>query len=418
MNARFLPIREVFRHRNYAIFMLGLGPHAISSWMYRVGIGWLAWELTRSPVWLGVIAAADLIPVLFLSPLAGVVTDRVTPVKLMLLTQWLQFAQCLAVVGAMLAGVMRIELLLVLTLALGVVQAFGSSARHATVPYTVPRPLVATAVSLDSALFQASRFIGPAIAALIIPVWGVLGAFIVHIAGTFIFSVMMHFMDVPPPERKHGPRNFYSDIRDGVAYVRAHKGIGPLLVMLLAASVCLRPLQDMLPGFSEAVFHSDAVGLAWLSSAMGVGAMISATAVALQGRLSGLANMAFVGLFGVVAATYGFVSTNILWVGVIFCALSGYTLNTLSVSTQALVQSAVDDSMRGRVMSLYTLIFRGTPALGALAFGGLAEWIGLRWSYAIAASLCLMASFWLLPRKNSMRAALDFDRAASRQHDS
>ncbi len=414
MNARFQPVREVFRHRNYAIFMLGLGPHAISSWMYRVGIGWLAWELTRSPVWLGVIAAADLIPVLLLSPLAGVVTDRVTPMKLMLLTQWLQCAQCLAVVGAMLAGVMRIELLLVLTLALGVAQAFGSAARHATVPYTVPRPLVATAVSLDSALFQASRFIGPAIAALIIPVWGVLGTFIVHIAGTFIFSVMMHFMDVPPPERKHGPRNFFSDIGDGVAYVREHKGIGPLLVMLLAASICLRPIQDMLPGFAEAVFHSDAVGLAWLSSAMGVGAMLSATVVALQGRLSGLANMTFVGLFGVVAATYGFVSTNILWVGVIFCALSGYTLNTLSVSTQALVQSAVEDSMRGRVMSLYTLIFRGTPALGALAFGGLAEIIGLRWSYAVAATLCLVASFWLLPRKDSMRVALDFDRAASR----
>ncbi len=407
MHARLHPAAEVFRHRNYALFMLGLGPHAISSWMYRVGVGWLAWELTHSPAWLGIIAAADLIPVLLLSPLAGAVTDRVVPVKELRLTQWAQFFQCVVLTGAMLMDAMGIELLLLLTLLLGVVQAFGSAARHATVPYTVPRAMVATAVSLDSALFQASRFIGPAIAALVIPLWGVLGAFIAHLAGTFIFSVMMHFMHVPAPERQHGPRNFFADIADGGAYVRAHKGIGPLLAMLLVVSICLRPIQDMLPGFAEAVFRSDAVGLAWLTSAMGAGAMISATAVALQGRLSGLTSMAFVGMFGIAIATLGFVATDILWIGVIFCALSGYTLNTLSVGVQALIQSAVDDSVRARVMSIYTLIFRGTPALGALVFGGLAELVGLRWSYALAALVCLAAAFWMFPHKNSIRQALE-----------
>ena len=407
MNARFLPIAEVFSHRNYALFMVGLGPHAISSWMFRVAVGWLAWELTHSPAWLGIIAAADLIPVLILSPLAGVVTDRIVPVRLLRLTQWAQFVQCGAIIAALQAEVMAIELLLVLTLALGIVQAFGTAARHATVPHTVPRHLVATAVSLDSALFQTSRFIGPAIAALVIPLWGVIGALIAHLAGTFVFSVMMHFMHVPPPERRGVRGNFYSDIGDGIAYVRAHRGIGPLLLMLLAASICLRPLQEMLPGFAGAVFNSGAEGLAWLSSAMGAGAMISAVSVALQSRLSGLTNIAFAGLFGLVVATLGIVATDILWVGVIFCALSGFTMNLISVSVQALVQSAVDDGMRARVMSLYTLIFRGTPALGALVFGVLAEFLGLRWSYAVAAMLCLTAAIWLSPRKASISEALE-----------
>lgn len=407
MNARLQSIAEVFRHRDYALFMIGLGPHAISSWMYRVGVGWLAWELTRSPAWLGIIAAADLIPVLFLSPFAGAVIDRVVPVNALRLTQWLQFAQCAVVVAAMVAGWMTIELLLVLTLVLGAVQTFGGAARHATVPHTVPRPLVAVAVSLDSALFQASRFVGPAIAAFVIPVWGVLGAFWGHLVGTFVFSIFMHLMHVPPPERRHSRKGFLSDIAGGIAYVRDHRGIGPLLMMLLVASACLRPLQEMLPGFAEAVFQSDAVGLAWLTSAMGVGAMISATAVAIRGRAAGLTAAAFMGLFGLVAATFGLVATERLWVGVIFCALSGYTLNTLSVSVQALVQSAVDDSLRARVMSLYTLVYRGTPALGALVFGGLAEWTGLRWSYALAAAISLVAGMWLLRRRASIRAALE-----------
>ena len=108
MSSRLQPIAEVFRHRNYALFMVGLGPHAISSWMYRVGVGWLAWELTRSPAWLGVIAAADLIPVLFLSLVAGALLDRVVPINALRLTQWLQFAQCVFVVAAMMTGWMTI----------------------------------------------------------------------------------------------------------------------------------------------------------------------------------------------------------------------------------------------------------------------------------------------------------------------
>ncbi len=407
MKAHLRPIAEVFRHKSYALFMLGLGPHAISSWMYRVGIGWLAWELTFSPAWLGIIAAADLFPVLLLSPLAGAVVDRVVPVRVLRLTQWLQFVQVAALFAALFAGVMRIELLLALTLALGVIQTFGAAARHATVPHTVPRPLVATAVSLDSALFQASRFIGPAIAALVIPVWGVIGAFAGHMIGTFIFSVMMHFMDVPPPDRPHGHRNFFRDIGDSISYVRRHRGIGPLLLMLGVTSVCLRPVQDMLPGFSDDVFQSGATGLAWLTSAMGLGAAVSATRVAILGSLSGLTNLAFTGMAGIALATLGFVATDILWIGVLFCALSGYALNTLSVGVQALVQSAVEDGMRARVMSIYTLIFRGAPALGAVAFGVAAETLGLRLSYAIAAIVCLLAMAAMLSRKAAIRQAVE-----------
>ena len=134
---------------------------AISSWMQRVGVGWLAWELTQSPVWLGVIAAADLVPILLLSPMAGVFTDRSSPMKILLVTQWLQFVQAALLAGFMFIGVLNIEMLFGLTLALGFIHAFATAARHAVVPNTVPKELVGTAVSLDSALFQASRFIGP-----------------------------------------------------------------------------------------------------------------------------------------------------------------------------------------------------------------------------------------------------------------
>jgi len=407
------PFLEVFRHRNYVLFMVGLGPHAISSWMQRVGVGWLAWELTGSPTWLGIIAAADLVPLLVLSPLAGVITDRIVPVRELRLTQWLQFLQAVALAGLTVAGMMTIEILFLLALALGIITAFATSARHATVPHTVPRHLVPTAVSLDSALYQASRFVGPAIAALVIPFYGVSGTFTAHAIGTFIFSILMHFMHVPPPERGKGARNMIADITESLVYVRQFRAMGVLFVLCAFASICLRPIQDMLPGFSGDVFNAGPTGLAWLTSAMGVGAMISATYIGIHGRVQGLTNLTYIGYTLLATATIGLVATSNLWVGVFFAAVSGFALNTVTTSIQALVQSAVGDAMRARVMALFTVIFRGTPALGAFGFGLMAEFIGLRWTFAIAAMICAAALVWLAPKRAGVRDSIE--KAVARQ---
>ena len=393
------PAIEVFTHRKYLLFMVGLGPSAISSWMQRVGVGWLAWELTHSPAWLGMIAAADLIPFLFLSPVAGVLIDRSSPHKILLASQWLQFVHAAALAVTMFHQWLDIELLFALTVFTGVVSAFGTSARHAVVPNTVPNALVGVAVSLDSALFQASRFIGPAIAALVIPTWGVFGAFAAHTLGSFVFSLVMQQMRMAAPVRDKRSRNFIADIRESIDYIRNHDGVQPLFIMLATASICLRPMQDMLPGFAQSVFDSDARGLAWLTSAMGVGAMLSATRVALLPSFSGLHKMVFVGLACSGLATLGMVATRQLWFGIGLSAAFGYAFNTLTVSIQAIVQSAVQDSMRSRVMSLYTVIYRGTPAFGALFFGSLAEFVGLRWSYAVAGALCLLTAGVLWRRR-------------------
>jgi MFS family permease len=401
----------VWKHRNYALFMAGLTPASVSSWMQRVGVGWLAWELTGSTVWLGIIAAADLVPILFLSPVAGVVTDRMSSLTLVRITQWLQFLQAALLAICMAAGVMTIELLFLLTLILGVIHAFSSAARHALVPLTVPRELVPTAISLDSAFFQASRFVGPAIAALVIPWWGVLGTFTAHATGTFIFALLMHMMTQPDRiESHHRSRNMLRDVGEATAYVRTHAGIWPLMIMLTAASILVRPLQDMLPGFAGEVYGAGASGLAWLTSAMGVGAMVSAMWVAIHGRTSGLTTMCFIGVGLSGVSMIGLVSTDVLWVGLGFAALSGYALNALSTSVQALIQSAVEDRLRGRVMSLYTLIFRGLPAIGALVFGVMAEFIGLRWTFALAGVACLVAGALVAPHRRAMRASLETKR--------
>ena len=135
--------------------------------------------------------------------------------------------------------------------------------------------------------------------------------------------------------------------------------------------------------------------------------MASAAWIGFRGRIDGLSSVVLGGFLGLVLATFGFVATDKLWLGVIFAALSGCTLNLMSTSTQALVQSAVADDMRGRVMSLYILVFRGMPAIGALIVGFLAEHLGLRLAFAATASICFLVWIAVLPQRPVIAASLE-----------
>jgi MFS family permease len=404
-------IFRVFTYRQYALFMYGMTPNLITLWMQRLGVGWLAWELTHSPTWLGVIAAADLAPMIFLAPIAGAYTDRSNPITQQIVTQWFNAVQAgtLAILTAL--GWMTIEILFVLALLYGLVHPFTSTARHAIVPRTVPHAEFATAIAVDSASFNASRFIGPACAGILIPFGGVESTFAFNALTCLWFVAALHMMSLDFSDRKpHAGRRILGDVAESLRYVRGHAGIGPLFVILGAASVFLRPVQDMLPGFAGAVFEAGATGLAWLTSSMGVGATLGAVWIAGRGRVGGLTTVAIAGCTGLCLATFGFVATANLGVAVAFGVLSGFTLNIMSTGTQALTQSALTDDLRGRVMGLYTVIYRGLPAVGALGVGAVAETFGLRAAFAAAAALTLIACIWVAPRRRAMTRALEAER--------
>jgi predicted MFS family arabinose efflux permease len=298
--------------------------------------------------------------------------------------------------------------LLALSLVTGIAQPFAQSSRIKLLPALVPREDFAAAVALDSVCFHGSRFFGPAIAALIIPTAGVGGTFVAHVAGSAAFMALLMLVSAPiSGQRADRRHNILLEVRDGLAYVRRHTGIAPVFLMLTVVSLFLRPVQDMLPGFAGGVFQTGAVGLAWLTCSMGAGAMIASALVATRGRVQGLTLAVVLGCLGLALATAGLVATDSFWVGVVFAALSGFTLNGMSTSIQVLVQSAVTEDMRGRVMSLYIVIFRGLPAAGAMIMGLAAEQLGLRLTFAIGAALCFATWLAVSPRREAIAASLE-----------
>lgn len=402
------PILRCLSHRNYALFEGGLLPNYMTGWMQRVGVGWLAWELSGSPVWLGVIAAADLAPMLVLAPIAGAWTDRVNPLPLIRIAQAMLALQAAALAFLTIKGLITIEILFGLAVFAGFVYPFHSTARQSLIPATVPREDFASAIALDSASFHSNRFIGPALAAFVIPVWGVAGAFVAHIVGASVCLLALCALRLAAPDRSNAKsRALFADVAESMGYAARHPGLRPILVMLIFASLSVRPLQDMLPGFAGGVFDAGAQGLAWLTSSIGLGAMSGAVYIAARGALTGLTTVSILGYCGTAVAALGFVATQNLWVGVVFAVMTGFCINVMSTSIQALMQFAVEDRMRGRVMSLYLLIFRGVPALGALAIGWLADHWGLRLAFALAAGLCLFVLVFVLPGRSRMALALE-----------
>ena len=402
------PVLRVWRNRNFTLFEVGWTSQSITSWIQRVGVTWLAWELSHSNAWVGAVAAADLAPMIVLAPFAGAVIDRSgNPMRLLEITKLLLLLQSIALAGLALAGIMSIEILFGLSLVTGLVNPFSSAARQIVLAGSLARQDFASAIALDSALFQATRFVGPAIAAVMIGLWGVPSTFVAHIGGSIVILVCLLLMRIEPPDRRNRlRRSILIDIVESIAYVRGHGAIWPLFLLLTIVSTLLRPIQELLPGFASKVFAAGPEGLGWLASAMGVGAMISAFTIALRGRVEGLSDWAIAGGFMLVLATLGFCASDRLELGLLFAALCAFSLNTMSTSIQTITQSTVHDDMRGRVMSLYSLIFRGMPALGAVVLGILADRIGLQASFAFAAGVSLL--FWLLvaAQRGSIAAAV------------
>ena len=386
--------------------MTGIGPHYVTSWMQRIAVGWLAWELTHSPGWLGAVAAADLMPMIAIAPFAGALVDRWNPHAQMKMALAAVFLHGVLLAGLTLGGLMTIELLLAVTLLNGMLMPVYNAARTTIVPACVPREDFPSAVSLDSSFFHGSRFVGPMIAAMVIKYFGVGACFLAHVFGLAFFIFQVFRMKVYVPVKAQSTTNLLQDVTAGLVYIRQHRGIMPLFMLMTMASITSRPLQDFLPGFADGVFKAGADGYAWLAAGMGVGAMIGATWIALRGHTRGLTYIAIVSAFGLAVGQFGFVATSNIKIAVPFAAVQGFTLTVMATCISALTQTAVNDGMRGRVMSLYAMIYRGMPALGALSIGFAAEVIGLRSAFAVASLLCALGWLYMAPGEAAIDRAM------------
>lgn len=401
-------IGRALSHRDYCLYWASNGITTIGRWMYRIAVGWLTWELTGSTTWLGIIAFAESFPLVVFSILAGAIADRIGYIRITILAQTATAAVAIVFAAVTLFGSITIELVLISAVLIGSLESLTTPARMALVHALVPKQDLSAAIALGSATFNAARFVGPAIAGGLL-VWAGTGAVLAVVAVTFVqFCVILLIVKADEPERTPGPwRDLVGDMVIGIRYGFGHPGIRFLLIMLGMTGLLIRPVIELMPGFSAEVFDRGADGLAILMSVLGFGAMISCIWIGMRGRTVGLTRLVTVSLLAQGIALILSTLAGDIWIAAACFGVVGFAMLVGGVGSQTLMQSAVDTGMRARVLSLFIVISWGLPAFGALAAGWIATFAGLPLTIAAGGVLTIVLWLWARPQAEKLETDLE-----------
>ena len=407
--ASFSAIGRVFSYRNARIFYSGSAVAWTGLWMQRVAIDWLTWQLTHSPLWVGTIAFCSLGPSMIVSPLAGAVADRLDRVRLTTVTQMIASLHAAILVVLILTGLIRVEIIAGLELLLGISQTISQPARQCLVPGLVPRSDLPAAVALNSLTFNLARCVGPAVSGLMIAAFGVVPSIACNCVGYLYASLTLPMLDLAPEHRRGHKSNHsvWHDAAEGLRYVAGNGGMGPIFLFAASLGMLLRSVPEMLPPFVAQLFSRGAEGLAVLASTMGLAALAGGLLVATRARLDGLSRIALGAGLLLTLATAGFVATHSFTVGVICMALMGAATTIHGISIQTLLQSSAAPGMIGRVLSLWGMVVRAGPAVGALVYGAASEFVGLQVPVIVGCGLACIAFLWAWTRLPAIEAALE-----------
>jgi predicted MFS family arabinose efflux permease len=401
-------ITRVLRQPTYGTYTAGNGLSLLGTWMQRIAVGWLAWELTGSAAWLGAVAFADLFPTVVVAPLAGAAADRWDRRRILCATVLVNLVQALALTALSATGRLDIWTLLGATLISGIATGVGQPARLALVASLVVRDDLPVAVAINSIVFNVARFLGPAVAGMLIGAGGVSLAFAGNALSFLAFLAALARLRIEREQRSPlgAESGLGRDLMEGFRYAAGHPGIGPLLGLLVVTNIFGRPFVELLPGFAGQVFAAGPEGLAMMTSAIGGGAIVAGAWLAGREGTGGLVGVTIASSLLLALTIVLFVATDRLLFALPVLAVSGMVMVGAGVGTHTLLQLAVAPAMRGRVLALYGLIFRGGPALGALLMGPIADRFGLAAPVAAGAGILAIAASALMTRRRTLSARL------------
>jgi MFS family permease len=381
---------RALRYPNYRLVWKGFFLSNIGTWMQTVAQGWLVRELTASTALIGFVSFASSFPQIAFSLFGGVYADLFNRRKLLIATQTVHMFNA-AALGALvllrdwkLWGGLSLWHVIAITFVSGVSSTLATPAFQALMLDLVRREDLPSAVALNSAQFNLSRIIGPTIGGLLFGVIGIAGCYFLNSASFLAVIAALWLLRMPPWRAPDGrdARQMWRQLVAGVRYVRGRPRVKALLGVATVISVCGLPFLIFLPVFARDVLNREAQGLARLWAAMGAGALLSALAMAYslsnsrrRGRLL-LAGNVFFGL-----AVAAFALSRNFALSCLFLALVGAGMVSITTTVNTLLQTLVQDEMRGRVMSMYALAFIGLPPVGGLLIGALADLIGWRWGH-------------------------------------
>ena len=398
------PLRA-FAHRDFRLFFAGQLVSLVGTWMQSVAQAWLVLELTNSPFRLGLVSALQFTPMLLLSFLAGALADRLPKRRLLVATQSVLAAQALTLAALVGLGQVQYWHVALMATVYGLGNTLDIPARQSFVVEMVGKADLVSAIALNSATFNGARVIGPALAGLVIARWGTATAFAVNaLSFAAVIAALLAMRTEGAPRRAAG-RRLGGEIAEGVRYAVRTPRILVVLGLVLAVSVFMFNYNVMVPLLARDVLHQDAHGFGLLMAALGAGAVAGALTLATLGRGRPSIPSPLIPALALGAATAGLSLVTRFGLAAPVLVVMGFCGILVMAGANTSHQLTVPDELRGRIMSLHTLVFAGMTPFGAFAMGSLAERFGVRAMLAVAGlggcvAVLALATWWRTRRRS------------------
>ena len=382
---------SAFSSQNFRVYFYGNILSVVGIWVQRLSLGWHAWQLSESAFIVGLIAAAQYLPLLLLTPFFGVFADQFQPRFSAVIMHII--LMCIAMILSFLTfmNLMDVSYLFVLTLFYGIANSAYSPIRLSLIPVLVPANQFSSAVAVTSAGFNLSRFLGPGIAGFIVTFYGLGFAYLIN-AITFIpVIISLLLLKIPTISKPlNSSDGYFQQLRQGFHYTLNHKVIRNVIIIAGISSFFGRGLIELLPAFTVTTFGGGSAVLAELMAASGLGAVV-ASFLYMTGKLDFKLHKAVLyGSYGMVVSCLLFAFVESIIFGIVAVTMIGFFITFVAVGSQSQVQVQVANELRGRVSSLWTIIVLGSPALGSLLAGIMFSKFGARPTVITFSLTCLV----------------------------
>ncbi|MCU0809972.1 MAG: MFS transporter [Thiobacillaceae bacterium] len=368
---------RALRARDFRIYFAGQLVSVAGTWMQQIAMAWLAYRLTDSALVLGLLGFASQVPILLFAPLGGVWSDRIDRRRLMMTTQVLAMLQALTLALLAWQGWVSPELLIGLAFVLGCINAVDIPARQSLVVHLVSdRALLPNAIALNSFMMNATRFVGPALAGIIVAWAGEEVCFLLNALSYLAVLVALAALHTRPG--RGAPIPAWHALREGLAYTLSHRDIRLFLLLVASVSFLIAPYVVMMPLYARTALGGDARTFGLLVSSAGAGSLMASLFLASRVSIAGLARQ--VGAAAMLAgmALVAFALNGVALLAYPILMVLGFAVVLVAAGSNTLLQNWVRDDMRGRVMAIFTMAFLGIAPLGSLAMGSATHFLGVR----------------------------------------
>lgn len=397
---------RALQHPDFRNFWMGNFLSNTGTWMQNVAEGWLVLQLSNSPFWLGMVGFAATFPVTVFTIFGGVIADRVNKKRLIFITQTvMMFCAFYLAIMTWFKRITVVEIVLVAFIS-GTAMALNSPAYQALVPKLVPREDLSNAIALNSAQFNMSRVLGPALGGYAMRLLGIAGNYFLNalsfVAVLIALSRIDYHDDIEP---KANPTPILDDLRAGLRYVFGNPIMGPMITVVTVMSLLVFPYISFLPLFARNVLHVGETGLGTLMAVSGIGAFLAAIIIAQQKSVANRGEVIMRAGIAYCVSIILFALSPIFWFSLLMQFTAGMSMVLMAANVNTALQHRSSNEMRGRVMSIYATAFLGLVPLGSLFAGALGRILHPPYVIAGMSSLALVVFIYIYFAKPEMRAA-------------